>query len=87
MAGQRRNMEGDSEQRRRAAREARAAGKRPSEVGATLGASKQRKEVKRNASHQERVETKRQGKPGAGTGGKPRPGNRESDPKRTDRWR
>jgi hypothetical protein len=87
MAGHQRNMEGDSEQRRRAAREARAAGKRPSEVGVTLGASKQRKEVKRKASHQERVETKRQGKPGAGTSGKPRPGNRETDPKRTNRWR
>jgi hypothetical protein len=46
MAGQQRNMEGDSEQRRRAAREARSQGKRPSEVGATLGA--RRKETKRN---------------------------------------
>jgi hypothetical protein len=87
MARQQRNIEGDSDQRRRAARAARAAGKQPSEVGATLGASKQRKEVKRNASHQERVETKRQGKPSAGTSGKPRPGNRSADPKRTDRWR
>jgi hypothetical protein len=87
MVGQQRNMEGDSDQRRRAARDARAAGKRPSEVGATLGASKQRKEVKRHASHQERVETTRQGKRGAGTTGKPRPGSRETDPKRTDRWR
>jgi hypothetical protein len=87
MAGQQRNMEGDSEQRRRAAREARAEGKRPSELRRTLGASKQRTETRRNASHQERVETKRQGKRGAGTSGKPRPGNRESDPKRTDRWR
>jgi hypothetical protein len=87
MAGQQRNMEGDSEQRRRAAREARAEGKRPSEVGATLGASKQRKETKRNASHQERIETKREGKSAAGTSGKPRPGNRATDPKRTGRWK
>jgi hypothetical protein len=87
MAGQQRNMEGDNEQRRRAAREARAEGKRPSEVSATLGASKQRKETRRNASHQERVETKREGKSGARTSGKPRPGNRETDPKRTDRWK
>jgi len=86
MAAQQRNMEGDNEQRRRAAREARAQGKRPSEVGATLGASKQRKEAKPNASHQERLETRRQGKRGAGTSGKPRPGNRDTDPKRTDRW-
>jgi hypothetical protein len=62
MAGQQRNMEGDSEQRRRAAREARSQGKRPSEVGATLGASKQRKETKRQASHQERLDTKRERK-------------------------
>jgi hypothetical protein len=87
MARQQRNIEGDSDQRRRAARAARAAGKRPSEVGATLGASKQRREVKRNASHQERVETKRQGKRSAGTSGKPRPGSRSTDPKRTERWR
>ncbi len=87
MAGQQRNMEGNSEQRRRAAREARAQGKRPSEVGATLGASKQRKETKRKASHQERLDTKREGKASASTRGKPRPGNRATDPKRTNRWR
>jgi hypothetical protein len=86
MAGQQRNMEGDNEQRRRAAREARNKGKRPSEVGATLGASKQRKEVRANASHEERLSTKSQGKRGPGTSGKPRPGNRDIDPKRTNRW-
>jgi hypothetical protein len=82
----RRNMEGDNQQRRRAAQEARRKGLRPSEVGVTLGASKQREETKRSASHQERIDTKRQGKRGAGTSGKPRPGNREIDPKRTSRW-
>ena len=86
MAGQQRNMEGDNEQRRKAAREARKEGKRPSEVSATLGSSKQRKETKRSASHQERLETKGEGKRGAGTSGKPRPGNRDTDPKRTNRW-
>ena len=86
MAGQERNIEGDSEQRRRAAREARQTGKRPSEVGATLGASKQRKEAKGSASHQERSDMKSEGKRGSGTSGKPRPGNRSVDPKRTDRW-
>ena len=86
MARQQRNMEGDNEERRRAARDARESGKRPSEVGKTLGASKQRKETKRSASHQERVDTKSEGKRGAGTSGKPRPGNRDTDPKRTDRW-
>lgn len=86
MAGQQRNMEGDNAQRRRAAKAARAQGKQPSELGETLGASKQRAKAKRGASHQERVETKVEGKRGAGTSGKPRPGNRETDPKRNDRW-
>jgi len=86
MAGQERNVEGDNEQRRKAARQARQQGRRPSEVGATLGASKQRKETKAGASHQERVETKREGKRGTGNSGKPRPGNRDTDPKRTNRW-
>jgi hypothetical protein len=79
-------MEGDENQRRKAAREARAEGKRPSEVGATTGASKQTKQAKSGASHQERLEAKREGKPGPGTSGKPRPGNRDTDPKRTNRW-
>jgi hypothetical protein len=87
MAGQQRNMEGDNAQRRQAARSARAAGKRPSEVGATLGASKQRKEVKAKAGHQERIEAKHRGKADGGTAGKPRPGNRQTDPKRTERWK
>jgi hypothetical protein len=86
MARQERQMEGDTNQRRKAAREARAQGKKPSEVGATLGASKQRKEAPRNASHSERVEQRSEGKRTTGTSGKPRPGNRAKDPKRTDRW-
>jgi hypothetical protein len=86
MAGQERNIEGDNEQRRHAAREARRKGVKPSEVRATLGASKQRKETKRSASHQERIDAKHEGKRGPGTSGKPRPGNRDVDPKRTSRW-
>jgi hypothetical protein len=86
MARQQRQIEGDNNQRRQAARDARAEGKRPSEKGATLGASKQRKEAGSNASHTERVEQKAEGKRGPGTSGKPRPGNRSRDPKRTDRW-
>jgi hypothetical protein len=81
-----RNQEGDNEQRRSAARQARESGKRPSEVGATLGASKQLKSAKQSASHQDKLDLKREGKPGSGTSGKPRPGNREVDPKRTNRW-
>jgi hypothetical protein len=87
MARQSRNMEGDNPQRRRNARAARAEGKSPSEESATLGASKQREETSRNASHQERIQTPNEGKRGAGTSGKPRPGNRDADPKRTGHWR
>ena len=85
MAGHRK-MEGDENQRRKAAREARAEGKRPSEVGATKGASKQTKQAKNNASHQEKMDMKAEGKRTPGTSGKPRPGNRDVDPKRTERW-
>ena len=87
MAGHTRKMEGDENQRRRAAKKARAEGKLPSEVGATLGASKQLKSAKAGASHQEKLETQGEGKRGPGTSGKPRPGNRETDPKRTERWK
>jgi hypothetical protein len=80
------NMDNDNEQRRKKAREARAEGKAPSEVGATTGASKQTKQAKGGASHQEKMETKGEGKQSPGTSGKPRPGNRETDPKRTERW-
>ncbi len=38
-------MEGDNTERRKLAKDARDAGKKPSEVGATLGASKQRNEA------------------------------------------
>jgi hypothetical protein len=86
MARQQRQMEGDSEERRRKAREARRQGKRPSEMGATLGASKQRKEAKRSASHQERLDLKGEGKRDTRSTGRARPGNRDTDPKRTSRW-
>lgn len=79
-------MEGDNEQRRNEARKARRAGKNPSEVGETLGASKQTRQVRSKASHQEAMDSQHEGKPSPGTSGKPRPGNREVDPKRTNRW-
>lgn len=77
-------MEGNEEQRRAAAREAREQGQKPSEVGATLGASKQRKEVPKSASHQERVETTREGKVNPGPQDQARPGGRDEDPRRED---
>lgn len=82
---QQRNMEGDEEQRRAAAREARRAGKSPSAEGKTLGASKQRASAKHGMSHQERLELRDRGKQ-RGARNKPRPGNRDTDPKRTNRW-
>ena len=87
MAGQQRNMEGNEEQKRKAARDAKAEGKRPSEVSATTGASKQRKEAKQDASHQERLEQTHEGKQQPPPGDQARPGNRDEDPKRTDDWK
>ncbi len=79
-------MEGDENQRRKASREAHAQGKLPSALRETLGASKQRKEASATAPHGDKLLTRREGKRGPGTSGKPRPGNRAVDPKRTDRW-
>ncbi len=87
MAGQNRNMEGSPEQKRAAAREAKEHGKLPSEVGATTGASKQTKRAPNNASHQERMDLKHEGKNAHGQETdreRARPGNRDTDPDRSD---
>jgi hypothetical protein len=55
-------MEGDNRERRRLAKAAREEGKKPSEVGATLGASKQRAEADDDMSHQQRIDMIREGK-------------------------
>jgi hypothetical protein len=81
--GHTRNMEGDADQLRRAGREARREGKLPSEESATLGASKQRNEVDRGSSHEERIAGAQEGKADADSTDKPRPGNRETDPQRS----
>ena len=60
MAGK--QMEGDNREQRKHAKEARDQGKKPSEVGATQGASKQRTEAPDSATHQEKLDLKRQGK-------------------------
>ena len=86
MPKQERQIEGDANQRRAAARKARAEGKLPSEVGATLGASKQTKKAPKSASHQERLEQKNEGKHNQRPDNHARPGNRDTDPKRTSRW-
>jgi len=82
------SSEGSEEQRRAKARDARAEGKRPSEMGASTGASKQTKRAKSDATHQERMELRNEGKEAksqkSGTS-KPRPGNRDTDPSRDKR--
>lgn len=88
MAGQNRNMEGNAEQKRAAAREAREQGKAPSEMSATTGASKQRKEAPDDASHQEKMDLKHEGKQAGRQeedNERARPGSRERDPGRDDR--
>ena len=60
MAGKK--MEGNEEQRRQKARQAKRAGQLPSEQGATLGASKQRKHLPHDDDHVEKLESIRQGK-------------------------
>jgi hypothetical protein len=72
-------MEGNNEQRRQAAKEARDEGKRPSEVGATLGASKQRTEADENMTHQQKLDLKREGKNSGITAPEARPGSRDPD--------
>ena len=74
-------MEGDNRERRKIAKEAREEGRKPSEIGATLGASKQRTEAPRDASHQERIDQKREGKQRVITEGVPqaKPGARDAD--------
>lgn len=74
-------MEGDSTQRRKTARKAREAGKKPSATGGTLGASKQRSEADADMTHQQRIDLQREGKhdvTGAHTP-EARPGSRDPD--------
>jgi hypothetical protein len=79
MAGK--QMEGDNRERRKMAKEARESGKKASEIGATLGASKQRAEAEANATHQEKLDLKRQGKHDVIRENTPEaaPGNRDPD--------
>jgi hypothetical protein len=71
--------EGDNRQRRDKAAESREEGRLPSEDAATMGASKQRNKVDQDASHEERLETRNEGKQDSLTRSKnePRPGGRE----------
>jgi hypothetical protein len=55
-------MEGDNRYRRKLARLARTPGKRPSELGVSIGALKQREHEERDGRHEVRVARRRQGK-------------------------
>lgn len=55
-------MEGNEQQKRDRAREAREEGRSPSEAGASTGSSKQRQRVDRDEGHRERIERIREGK-------------------------
>ena len=74
-------MEGNEQQKRQAAREAREEGKSASEIGATSGGSKQRTEAAHNATHQEKLDLTREGKQDQLTENTPeaRPGSRDPD--------
>jgi hypothetical protein len=78
-------MEGDNEERRKLAKAAKDAGKTASEVAASTGASKQRAEAHSDASHQKKIDQKREGKHNVIAQNTPeaRPGSRDDDtPKR-----
>jgi len=74
-------MEGDNRERRKMAKEARDQGKKPSEIGATLGASKQRAVADSDATHQERIDQIREGKQDVIVENTPeaKPGSRDND--------
>jgi hypothetical protein len=67
-------MEGNEEQRRQKAREAKRQGRAPSEQGATQGASKQRRHLPADADHAHKLQSVRRGK-------QPDPGQHVSRPK------
>jgi hypothetical protein len=74
-------MEGDNTERRALAKDARDAGRKPSEVGATLGASKQRNGADADMTHQQRLDLVREGKHNVIANNTPttRPRNRDAE--------
>jgi hypothetical protein len=78
----RKKMEGNEQQRRKKAREARKRGRAPSQEAATTGASKQRHHLPEHDDHVEKIDTIGEGKP-------PMPGMDVSTPEtrpRSRRW-
>jgi hypothetical protein len=55
-------MEGDNRERRKVAKKAKDEGKKASEVGGSLGSSKQRTEADDRATHQQKIDGLREGK-------------------------
>ncbi|NUO64881.1 MAG: hypothetical protein HOQ11_14325 [Gemmatimonadaceae bacterium] len=76
MAGQERSMEGDNEERRHKAKEARDRGESPSAAGVTTGASKQMESAKPGDSHEDRLEKPHKGKANRGHDDESRPRSR-----------
>jgi hypothetical protein len=70
-------MEGNEEQRRKKAREAKRHGHLPSEEGATMGASKQRRHLPRDDDHAEKLQSIHRGKVPPVSPPEPRPGSRD----------
>jgi hypothetical protein len=72
-------MEGSEEQKRAAAHEAHRHGMRPSEMGATTGASKQHVDAKPGDTHQQRIDLKTEAKVDQTDAPEARPGSRDPD--------
>jgi hypothetical protein len=73
-------MEGNEEQRRKKARQARRRGRSPSEEAATQGASRQRRHLPKDEDHAEKLKAVREGK-------QPDPGMHVSNPQPRPRSR
>jgi hypothetical protein len=74
-------MEGDNEERRSIAQDAREEGRKPSEVAASTGSSKQPAKSDNDETHQKKLDQTREGKHNVISGNTPtaRPGSRDSD--------
>jgi hypothetical protein len=74
-------MEGDNTERRKLAKEARDAGKKASEVGASQSASQQATKADKGMSHQQKLDLKREGKQNVLAANTPeaRPRSRDED--------
>lgn len=71
----RKRSEGSEEQRQKASRKARAAGKSPSAEGLSIGAAKQERHVKSSRDYREKLEARDKGRqPSSAHGSKPKPG-------------